>query len=353
MATSAYSVDQYSVSGELNRQTRLRKHVKPDGPYLFTVSKSFVGSDYDVVGDKIQIVKFPDRFYLFGASVKSDSEYDTGGSAARLDLILDDNVGTSTTSAVGSAFTNQPANDGIEVISDAAGDTTQTITIIGTTTATDTVVVETITLNGTSQVSTTKTDWGQILAVKVASGTLTAASTVTIREASANQTVTTLTPSVTSRGINTVTSTSYYNRLVNMVCSGTGTKQIGLKGTDEDGNTIYDSQALSGATQVQSNSSFVTVTEIYTGDLESNRTVTITPSEQLLVSASAAFNQTPILPINFNGGAISNSEYAMDVSNQILALRVNIAPTTGNSGTVTLTAKIHGYIAADPLKTLS
>lgn len=353
MATSAYSVDRYAVEGELRRQSRLRNPGKADGAYMFKATKTFTGASYDVVGDMVQLLKFPDRFRLLGVSVKSDSEYDTGGTAARLDLVLDDEVGTASTSAVGAAFTNQPANDGLEVISDAAGDTTQTITIVGTTTATDTVVVETVILNGTTQVATTKTDWGFILAAWVASGTLTAASTVTIREASGNATVTTLTPAVTTRGVNTITNSSYYNRLVNLVGSGSSTKTIGIKGTDEDGNTIYDAQALSGTTEVQSNSSFVTVTEVYTGDLESNRTVTISPSEQLLVSASAAFNQTPILPINFTSGAISGSEFGVDVSEQILALRVNTAPTTANSGTVTLTTTVFGYVSASPLVTLS
>jgi hypothetical protein len=351
MATSAYSVGPSAITGELRRQSRLRLPGKPDGGMVFEAQKSFVGTDFDVAGDMIQICKFPDRFRLFGLSLKSDNELDTGGTALRVDLVLDDSAGTAFTTAAGAAFTNQPANDGVEVVSDAAGDTTQTITIIGTTTATDTVVVETITLNGTSQVATTKTDWGFILAAFVASGTLTAASTVTLREASGNAAITTLTPAVTTRGVNTVTSTSYYNRKVSFAASGSSTKTIGFKGTDEDGNVIYDAQAATGATQEQSNLSFVTVTEIYTGDLESNRTITASPGEQVLVAASAAFNQTPILPINFNGASISGSEYGMDVSNQILALRVGVAPTTG-AGASVLTATVHGYISANPLVTL-
>lgn len=352
MATSAYSVDKVRVFNELRRQTRKRKGTSPEGFYAFKVSKAFVGASYDVVGDKIQICQLPPRFKLLGASVISDKEYDTGGTAARLDLILDDATGTSTTSAVGAAFTNQPANDGLEVISDAAGDTTQTITIVGTTQGTDTVVVETVTLNGTTQVVTTKTDWGFILAAWVASGTLTAASTVTIREASGNAAVTTLTPSVTSRGVNTVTSTSYYNRLVNLVASGATTKVVGLKGTNDDGDTIYDAQALAGTTQVQSNSYFQTVTAIYTGDLENSVTVTASPSEQVLVSASTALGSVPAVPINFNGAAIAGSEFGVDAGDQILALHVSVAPTTANSGTVTLTAFISGYITDSNLPTL-
>lgn len=344
MATSAYSVDKTRVFNELRRQTRARKGTAPEGAYAIKVQKQFVGADYDVVGDKIQLVQLPPRFKLLGASIVSDKEYDTGGTAARLDLILDDATGTSTTSAVGSAFTNQTANEKVELVSDAAGDTTQKVTVVGINNGTDAVTVEEITLNGTTPVESTYATFGVILACWVSSGTLTAASTVTVRETSGNATITTLTPSITSRGVNTVTSTSYYNRLVNIVASGTTTKQIGLKGTDDDGTVIYDSQALAGATQVQSNSYFQTVTEIYTGDLESNRTVTISPSEQVLVSASSAFSSVPAVPINFNGAAISGSCFGVDAGDQILALHVGVAPTTGNSGTVTLTATILGYI---------
>lgn len=181
---------------------------------------------------------------------------------------------TMLTTGNGLAFGNQPANDGVEVLSSSAADTTQTVTIIGTTTGTDAVVVETVTLNGTSVVSTTKTDWGQVLAVKLSAS---CAGTVTVREASADATITTITTGNTSKGVETVLTADQqaYNVIPQIVCSGTGTKQIGLKGTDSSGATIYDSQALTGATAVAVNTAFKRVTEVYTGDLESNRTVTL------------------------------------------------------------------------------
>lgn len=344
MAVSAYTVLSDNISGELKRQSRTRKRLVPDGSFMFKAEKEFAAASYDVVGDKIQLFKFPDNCRLLGCSITSDKEYDTGGTAARLDLVLDDATGTAFTSAAGAAFTNQTANEKVEIISDAAGDTTQVITVVGINNGTDVITVEEITLNGTTPVESTYATFGVMLACWVSSGTLTAASTVTVRETSGNATITTLTPAVTTRGVNTVTSTSYYNRLVNIVASGATTKQVGLKGTDDDGNTIYDSQALAGATQVQSNSYFNTVTEVYTGDLESSRTVTVSPSEQMLVAASSAFTSAPATPINFAGAAIVGSEYGMDVSNQVLALHVAVAPTTANTGTVTLTSVVHVYI---------
>src|SRR5512139_2760916 len=40
-------------------------------------------------------------------------------------------VTNTATSGFGTAFTNQPANDGVTIVSDNAADTTQTVTIIG------------------------------------------------------------------------------------------------------------------------------------------------------------------------------------------------------------------------------
>jgi len=176
------------------------------------------------------------------------------------------------TTVAGSDFANQPANDGVTVVSDNAGDTTQTVTIIGTTNGTDTVVVETIALNGVVAVNSVKVDWGIILAVKLSAA---CAGTVTVSETSGGLAITTIAAAATSKGVDTG-SISCWNRIPYVVASGASTKQIGLKGTDSAGATIYDSQALTGATSLLMNSAFVTVTEYYVGDLESTRTATIT-----------------------------------------------------------------------------
>lgn len=198
------------------------------------------------------------------------------GLAGRILRFLDSAAAAATmkTTGNGEAFTNQPANDGIEIVSSNAGDTTQTITIIGTTTGTDTVVVETKTLNGTTPVSFTKVDWGQVLAWKKSAATL---GTITIREASADQTIATSTASDLSGGVETVSAGNQqaYNVAPTIEGSGATTKQVGVQGTDSTGATIYDSQALNGTTPVTMNSAFKRVTEVYTGDLESNRTATL------------------------------------------------------------------------------
>lgn len=255
-----------------------------------------------------------------------------------------------TTTGAGLGFTNQPNNDGVEIISNNAGDT-QTATIIGTTTGTDTVVVEDIVLQGLTETPTVKTDWGVILAVKLSSA---AVGTVTIREASGNATITTITAGNSSKGVETVAAAnqSAWNHLVKMVASGSSTKQIGLKGTDSAGSVIYDSQALSGTTIVQSNSSFVTITEIYTGDLESSRTCTVTTYGYLVVlgglhiwwdsststlklfngasgfKTGLAFNNNVGLTIESFSGGLINGTNALPISGSILAAG---STTTGNA----------------------
>lgn len=176
------------------------------------------------------------------------------------------------TTGVGLAFGNQPANDGVEIVSSNAGDTTQTVTIIGTTQGTNTVVVETKALNGTTPVATTKTDWGFILAVKMSA---VAAGTVTFREASGDLAITTLTAGQTAKGVETVSGGNSYNQKPTIVSDGATTKVIGLQGTSSAGAVIYDSKALNGTTAVTMNSEFKTVTEVYTGDLEGTRISTV------------------------------------------------------------------------------
>lgn len=142
-------------------------------------------------------------------------------------------------STVGAAFTNQPANDGVEVVSSSASDTTQTVDIYGTTFRTNTVVKETITLTGVTAVSTTKTDWDYILGVELSA---TCAGTITIREASADATITTITAGNTTSGISAITGSSSEAGEVRPVVSADTTSRtlVGLVGTDEDGAALTD-----------------------------------------------------------------------------------------------------------------
>lgn len=83
---------------------------------------------------------------------------------------------------------NQPQNDLVEIVSSEAADTSQTITIYGIDMAGNRVS-EAVALNGTTAVSTTS----YFNYVESARLSAACAGTVTVREASANQTISTIT----------------------------------------------------------------------------------------------------------------------------------------------------------------
>lgn len=106
--------------------------------------------------------------------------------------------------SVYSGYTNQPDGDGIEVVSDSASDTGY-LTLFGTVKTSGLLTHETITLDGTTAVSTTETDWddlyGYVLGKADGTEIVAAVGTITIREASANQTITTATAGDTNDGM--------------------------------------------------------------------------------------------------------------------------------------------------------
>lgn len=230
------------------------------------------------------------------------------GDGGKLVRFLDAGVAGTTmlTTSAGVAFTNQPANDGVEFLSSNAADTTQTATIIGTTNGTNTVVVETKALNGTTVVATTKTDWGVILAIKLSAS---CAGTVTFREASGDLAITTILTTVLSKGVEAVLAANQqaYNVAPTVVASGATTKQIGLGGTDSTGTQIYDSKPLTGATAITAGSAFLRVTEVYTGDLEATRTVTVATGaaeasqKDLGIVTTAATAAGQLVGVDFRG----------------------------------------------------
>jgi len=103
-----------------------------------------------------------------------------------------------------SAFTNQPANDGVEVVSNSASDV-GLCTIFGTTHVGGAFAFETITLNGVTAVATTKVDWGNVYGIFMGDingkNITPAVGTITVREASADQTITTLAATKISKGL--------------------------------------------------------------------------------------------------------------------------------------------------------
>jgi hypothetical protein len=186
-----------------------------------------------------------------------------------------DNLNTVIGTGTAGNFGNQPQNDGVEIISDAAGDTTQSITIIGTTQATDTLVSETVALNGTTQVSTTKTDWGFIVAVKLSAS---CAGTVTVREASANATIITLATTVLSAGVVEVAAAAQgaHGLIPYIKAAGASTKTVGVLYEPATGAAdALMAEALNGTTAAPLPAAANLIKEIYLGDVATGTVATV------------------------------------------------------------------------------
>ena len=206
---------------------------------------------------------------------KEETAVKTDGDSAGDPIYLVGTAGRLFNAAItGSAFANQPTNDGIEVLSADAADTTQTLTLYGTTNGGTTVVVETVSLNGTTVVSATKTDWGELLGAELSA---VCAGNVTIREASGNATITTITAGGTTAGVTNVAAglQNAYNQPVRAIAAGATTKKVGVVGTDTAGVAVTDNcKALTGATAISlDDATMGTVTKLLTGDVENTVTV--------------------------------------------------------------------------------
>lgn len=201
------------------------------------------------------------------------------------------NTGNTIASAVaGLAFTNQPANDTITVVSAGAGDTTQTVTIYGTTHGGVTLVKETVSLNGTTPVDTIKTDWGVVVAVTKSAAT---AGTVTVKEKSGGATITAaLTAAVLSVGRTAATTAYAYGSKPIAVASGTSTKTLGLICTSTAGAEVLQAIALTNTTPVTLATAVYSVDYILTGDVETTRTVTVTTGTG--ANATSAYTLAPV-----------------------------------------------------------
>jgi hypothetical protein len=103
----------------------------------------------------------------------------------------------------GAAFTNMPAGDAVEVLSDSASDVNK-LTIFGTDNTTGLLKYETITMTGTNAVTTLETNWGNVYGLFLGDiygkNSTVAVGTITAREASGNQAITTIGAGVRSRG---------------------------------------------------------------------------------------------------------------------------------------------------------
>lgn len=183
---------------------------------------------------------------------------------------------TMATSAAGAAFANQPANDGVTVVSDSAADTgaTHTVTIIGTTNGSaGSLVEEVIQLDGVTPVPSVKLDWGKILAIKADAH----AGTITVAEASGSATIKTLATGTNSSGVNLVAaaSQSAFGLAPTVTGSDTTTKVVGAKYEAAAGTVAQLASVTLNNTTAVALPAANSVSEFYTGDVEGTRTVVL------------------------------------------------------------------------------
>ena len=184
--------------------------------------------------------------------------------------------GAMMTPCVGSAFANQTSNEGAHILSDSAADILVPVTIIGITTGTHTLVTETKTThasNGTTAVTTAKTNWGVLLAIKKP----VTVGTITIQEASGDATIITLAPTLTQVGVVAIAAADQgTNGLAAYADADAGTtKEIGCKYEPVAGGAeVYWAAALNGTTDIPITASN-RITEFYIGDVEAARTVAL------------------------------------------------------------------------------
>jgi len=178
----------------------------------------------------------------------------------------------------GDAFTNQPANDGVEIVSDDDGDTTQTITLYGVLNgALTTAVQETLTLTGTTQVVSAHEDWASICGVRLSAE---CAGTITVREASGNQAICAITTGNLTAGIHECTAPQAYGLVPRHDASAACTLVVILYGTGLDGEELVVADQMNGTTEEDHNTTpFATVDEIHLGDVIAETDINLKSNE--------------------------------------------------------------------------
>lgn len=200
-----------------------------------------------------------------------------GDNGRVLQLADADNINTVIGTGDAGNFQNQPADDGIEILSSDVADVDVPVTIIGTTHGGHTVVVETKATDdtdGTTAVATTKVDWGLVLAVKVGPHV----GTLTIREASNNDAIITLATGVNAAGVVEVVAASQgCHGLIPYIKAGAAsTKEVGVLYEPATGAAdAYGAAALSSTNAVALPAAANLIKEIYLGDVATATVATV------------------------------------------------------------------------------
>jgi len=191
-------------------------------------------------------------------------------------MLIDANLTATTIKAVaaGGDFGNQPANDNITAVSSAAGDTTQTLTVIALKNGETIPEVVTLALNGTTDVdSASKYD-------RVYACWLDAVTTgdVELSETSGGLAITTITAGNLTAGVVEPAAASQwaYDQKPTVVAGGASTKYVAIKYLANDGATIgYMEKQLNGTTAATFATNALKVLEVYYGDVAAGSAITV------------------------------------------------------------------------------
>ncbi len=184
----------------------------------------------------------------------------------------------------GSEFTNQPATDGVTIVSDAAGDVSIGVRIHGHTGGTYAYEdMTTDAADGTTPVNSVKVDWDDIIAVEITSGTL--AGTLTVKETSGGLSITTIAAAGTQSGVDAAADegeSNLFGSLPQVVAGGASTAYVGVEGKlATTGAVTREVVQLNGTTNVALANRYATVDKLFLGDVAAATTVS------LLTGASA------------------------------------------------------------------
>jgi hypothetical protein len=178
--------------------------------------------------------------------------------------------GTVIDSSLGTAFTNQPANDKVDVVSASALDITQEVTIHGTAVSTGAYLTETLTLTGDTAVTTTA-NFATVVGVEIDTACVGA---VTVSENSGSLAIVEIAAGDLSAGVVYITDGFAYNKKAAVVASAasSATVLVAHKATDGGDEAILPA-TLNGTTAVELSAVSFEITKLMVGSVASDVTV--------------------------------------------------------------------------------
>ena len=232
----------------------------------------------------------------------------------------------------GGGFTNQPAGDSVDIVSDGA-DVTQSCTIYGTRTGALTVVdSETIALTSSAPVTTTITDWETILGVELSAS---CAGTITVSESTGSGAITTISTTVLNAGVQTPTSTDGKYQIPTHDADGASTKSVGILGTGSDGAALSFVDALNGTTEENHGTAvFATIEKVFIGDVEAGVDVTINRPNRVIDNGVYGSGGGPQSRSGGSGG--SEHEAILEESTSYVLKIENIGSSTATDVDISL-----------------